>query len=52
MAPIGIWHAILQIGVAVLLIKKALGSRCYFDLLIAIFWWIGRELMRRNQRVC
>ena len=51
MALIGIWHAILQIGAAVFLIKKGTWLTVFLSIiLILVFWWIGRELMRRNKR--
>lgn len=52
MAVIGIWHALLQIGIAVFLIKKGTWLTILLSgFLIFIFWWIGKSLMRKNQRV-
>ena len=52
MAAIGIWHGILQIGVAVFLIKKGTWLTVLLaGLLVLIFWWIGKALMRENRRV-
>lgn len=51
MAAIGIWHALLQIGIAVFLIKKGTWLTVLLaGILIFIFWWIGKSLMRNNHR--
>ena len=51
MGAIGIWHGLLQIGVAIFLIKK--GTWITFLLsvaLVLIFWRLGRALMEKNWR--
>jgi hypothetical protein len=51
MALVGFWHGLLQIGVAIFLIKK--GTWLTFLLAVAfvlIFWWCGRTLMESNKR--
>ena len=52
MGLIGIWHGLLQIGVAVFLIKKGTWLTVVLSIvLVLIFWWIGKTLMRNNLRV-
>lgn len=52
MGLIGIWHGLLQIGVAVFLIKKGTWPTVIVSvILILIFWRIGRTLMHYNLRV-
>ncbi len=51
MAGIGIWHALLQIGAAVFLIKKGTWLTVIVSVVLVLgFWWIGRTLMRLNKR--
>ena len=52
MGLIGIWHGILQIGVAVFLIKKGTWLTVMASIaLVVVFWWIGKTLMSKNKRV-
>ena len=52
MALIGVWHAILQITVPVMLIKKGTWLTVMASVaLVFIFWWVGRMLMSKDQRV-
>jgi hypothetical protein len=51
MALIGIWHGLLQIGVAVFLIKKGTWLTVGLAIvLVVIFWKVGRSMMRSNLR--
>ncbi|HKR61775.1 MAG TPA: hypothetical protein VJS64_18965 [Pyrinomonadaceae bacterium] len=51
MALIGAWHGLLQIGVAVFLIKKGTWLTLLVSIaLVVIFMFIGKALMQRNQR--
>ncbi|HEX4899639.1 MAG TPA: hypothetical protein VFV61_03855, partial [Pyrinomonadaceae bacterium] len=51
MGLIGIWHGLLQIGVAVFLIKKGTWLTVGLAIvLVVIFWQVGRAMMRSNLR--
>lgn len=51
MRLIGIWHAILQLGVALFLIKKGTWLTVVLaTIVILVFWLIGKNLMRANRR--
>ena len=51
MGVLGFWHGLLQIGVAVFLIKKGTWLTVMLGVvLILIFWRIGRTLMNENRR--
>lgn len=52
MALVGLWHALLQLGVAVFLIKKGTWLTVILSVaFVLIFWRIGRTLMNENWRV-
>lgn len=52
MGLIGVWHAILQITVPVLLIKKGTWLTVMAAVvLVLLFWRLGRKLMFKDQRV-
>ena len=51
MGLVGFWHGLLQIGVAIFLIKKGTVLTVILAVaLVLIFWMIGRKLMRENMR--
>ena len=51
MALIGLWHGLLQIGVAIFLIKKGTWLTVLLSVaFVLIFWWCGRTLMESNMR--